>query len=382
MENQQYRILVVDDNTKNVQLIASLLSEKGYDVDYALNGSGALEMVNSEHFDLILLDIMMPEMDGFEVCEKLKQDENNKEVPVIFLTAKTDIESIKKAFKNGGQDYVSKPFNAEELLSRVKTHVQLKVSQDKLRDVNEWLDKEVKKKTEELNIANRKLLELDNAKSQFLKIISHEIRTPLNGIMGGISLLKSNELSEKSMTFIKMLDISTARLLDFSYKALDISQFNMHGKKVIRPEKSSITKIITKVLKDKEVEFKTKEINHIHSISSDIILNLDHKYFYKCIFNILENAIKFSPEKGEISLSVEVQNNNVIIEIKDQGPGFEKGFIIDDIGIFESGKHIDKNPGLGLYLSNQIVKAHGGVIENGNNEDKGALVKIVLPVNQ
>jgi len=380
MENQQYKILVVDDNTKNVQLLAKLLSDKGYYVDYALSGSGALEMVNAENFDIILLDIMMPEMDGFEVCEKLKQNKVTKDLPVIFLTAKTDIDSIKKAFQHGGLDYISKPFNHEELLSRVKTHVELKTSQDKLMDLNKWLDNEVKKKTKELNIANKKLIEFDNAKSQFLQIISHEIRTPLNGIMGGISLLKSNELSEKSMTFIKMLDISTARLLDFSYKALDISQFNMQSIEVIHPEKSSITKIITKVLKDKEVEFKTKEIKLLQSINSDIILNLDHEYFYKCIFNILENAIKFSPEKGKISLSVEVQNNNVIIEIKDQGPGFEKGFLIDDIGIFESGKHVDKNPGLGLYLSNQIVKAHGGAIENGNNNDKGAFVKILLPM--
>ena len=117
MENDECKILVVDDKVKNVQVLVSLLTEKGYNVEYALNGTDALQFVDSENFDLILLDIMMPGMDGFEVCKRIKKDESKREIPIIFLTAKTDIDSIQKAFKYGGVDYVSKPFSIVELLA-------------------------------------------------------------------------------------------------------------------------------------------------------------------------------------------------------------------------------------------------------------------------
>lgn len=382
MENNEYKILVVDDNPRNIQVLASLLSDKSYDVEYALNGPDALQLVASENFDLILLDIMMPEMDGFEVCKRIKKDVKKREIPIIFLTAKTDIESIQKAFKTGGVDYISKPFNIDELLARVETHVELKVSKDKLKKVNSWLEEKVKERTEELKIANSKLLELDNAKAQFLKIISHEIRTPLNGIIGSLSLVKEYGLTEESITYIDMLDQSAKRLENFSYKALDISTFNIHGKESIRPEKANITHIISRVITDLESAGKSKEINISQTINTDnVIINVDHKYFYKCMFNIIHNAIKYSPDKGTVLVKVINPDNCLVVEIKDEGVGFAEGFVINDIGPFEIKDHMDESPGLGLFLSNQIIRAHGGTIENGNNKNKGAFVKIFMPIN-
>lgn len=382
MENNEYKILVVDDNVKNVQVVANVLSEKGYDIEYALNGPDALQLVASENFDLILLDIMMPEMDGFEVCRSIKKDENKREIPIIFLTAKTDVESIQKAFKTGGVDYVSKPFNIDELLARVETHVELKVSKDKLKKVNCWLEEKVLERTAELKIANSKLLELDNAKTQFLKIISHEIRTPLNGIIGGLSLIKEYGLTEESIEFIDMLDISAKRLEAFSYKALDISNLNIRGKETISLEKANITQIISQVIADLESTWKSKEINISQIKNTDsVIINVDLKYFYKCIYNIIHNAIKFSPVNGLVLASVSNFDNKLVIEIKDEGVGFNEGFAINDIKPFDTKNHVDSNPGLGLFLSNQIIKTHGGTIENGNNKDKGAFVKIFMPIN-
>ena len=159
MEKIRYKILIVDDNPSNAQLLANLLSEHSYEVDYALNGPDALKMVSSENFDIILLDIMMPEMDGFEVCKKIKQEEKNKDLPIIFITAKTDTESIKRAFKEGGFDYVNKPFNSGELLARVKTHIDLKISKEKIRQANTWLEEKVKQRTNEITKKNTELKE-------------------------------------------------------------------------------------------------------------------------------------------------------------------------------------------------------------------------------
>jgi two-component system, sensor histidine kinase and response regulator len=382
MENNEYKILVVDDNAKNIQVLANSLSEKNYDIEYALSGSDALNLIASENFDLILLDIMMPEMDGFEVCKRIKKDANNNEIPIIFLTAKTDIDSIEKAFKYGGLDYISKPFNSQELLARVKTHLELKVSKDKLKEVNKWLEEKVAEKTAKLITANKKLLELDNAKSQFIQIISHEIRTPLNGILGGISLIKDSGLTDESMRFINLLDKSASRLENFSYKALDISQFNLYGKKVISPVKTSIKTITSKVITNLESLRESKEVNISQNINTENEgMKVDPDYFYKCLYNIIHNAIIFSPDKGSVSVDVKTLDNKLLIEIKDEGIGFDNELVIKNLNPFDSKNHIDKNPGLSLYLSNQIIKAHGGSIENGNNKKNGAFVKIIMPIH-
>lgn len=142
------KILIVDDTPKNIQILASVLSSKGYQLGYAQNGKQALEIVRKTAFDLILLDVMMPEMDGFEVCELLKQDEYTNEIPVIFLTAKTDEQSIIRGFQVGGIDYLTKPFNAEELLIRVQTHLQAGLFKRQLIETNERLQSEIKSREE------------------------------------------------------------------------------------------------------------------------------------------------------------------------------------------------------------------------------------------
>src|SRR6056297_912463 len=140
MDAQKFKILIVDDNPKNLQVLGNLLEKQQYNVEYALSGKEALAWVNSEQFDLILLDIMMPGMDGYEVCETIRKDEQYQDIPIIFLTAKTDKESIVKGFELNAQDYVSKPFDTAELLARINTHLELKDSRDKLKDVNQWLE--------------------------------------------------------------------------------------------------------------------------------------------------------------------------------------------------------------------------------------------------
>ncbi|NOR86765.1 MAG: response regulator [Bacteroidales bacterium] len=378
---KKYKILIVDDNAKNIQVLANLLAENNYNIEYALSGSGALELLAIESFDLILLDIMMPEMDGFEVCNKIKNDPKSSEIPIIFLTAKTDSDSIQKAFEEGGLDYVNKPFNSNELLARVKTHIELKVSKDKLKIVNKWLEEKVEERTAALKIAHQKLLELDSAKSQFLQIISHEIRTPLNAILGSLSILKEEDIGEDASVFIEMLDNSATRLENFSYKALDISQFHLYGKKVVKLKNTSVLQIIAKVISSLDNERKVKGIQIKLSINTDIdIIPIDVDFFYKAIYNILHNAIKHSPKSATIPFNIHEESDQLIFEILDEGEGFEKGIVIKNITSFESKNHLDSNPGLSLFLSNQIITAHGGSIENGNNLHGGAYVRVLLPV--
>lgn len=127
---RRFKVLIVDDVPKNIQVIANLLGDEEYDISYATNGTQALGQIEEAPFDLVLLDIMMPEMDGYEVCRRIKKIQLTNEMPVIFITAKTDEDSLLEAFNAGGQDYVTKPFNAPELMARVRTHLKLKAFED------------------------------------------------------------------------------------------------------------------------------------------------------------------------------------------------------------------------------------------------------------
>lgn len=140
---ENYKILMVDDSPKNIQVVANFLQNEGYDLSFATDGKEALQILSKVDFDLILLDVVMPEIDGFEVCRKISSDEKYKNIPVLFLTVKTDPESIIKGFESGGVDYITKPFNPYELLARIKTHLRLKSIQTKFRENNEKLLAEI-----------------------------------------------------------------------------------------------------------------------------------------------------------------------------------------------------------------------------------------------
>lgn len=142
MKNQDITILCVDDNTKNLEVISTILNEQGFMIALARSGEDALNVVNNEAIDLILLDIMMPgKLDGFEVCKILKEDSETKDIPVLFITARTEVDDIVKGFNTGGSDYITKPFQKEELLARVKTHLKLSILMNQLHYRVDTLEK-------------------------------------------------------------------------------------------------------------------------------------------------------------------------------------------------------------------------------------------------
>ncbi|MDM8550918.1 diguanylate cyclase [Desulfobacterales bacterium HSG2] len=185
-DNKNFRILIVDDVSKNIQVVASILKDDGYQMTFAQNGKVALDKIHSHNFDLILLDVMMPGMDGFEVCRRLKQEPSTKDIPVVFLTAKTDTESLVRGFEAGGTDYVTKPFNGVELLARVRTRLELSRSRESLKVAY----RELKKTNEELLKSQRKLelaaktdtlTKLSNRRDIIEKIENERIRFERSG---------------------------------------------------------------------------------------------------------------------------------------------------------------------------------------------------------
>ncbi|MFP4042791.1 MAG: response regulator, partial [Bacteroidales bacterium] len=193
-------ILVVDDSVQNLKLVGNMLKDWDFQIALAKDGYEALNLVPKVNPSLILLDIMMPDIDGYEVCEKLKKDKNSRDIPVIFLTAKTSNEAIVKGFKVGGVDYITKPFNKDELLMRIRTHLELKASHDKIQMQAEELEK------------------INATKDKMFSVISHDLRAPLGGMKSMLDLIfednDGNNVSGKALISLKNAADHTYNLLE------------------------------------------------------------------------------------------------------------------------------------------------------------------------
>ena len=383
MEEIKYTILIVDDTPKNLQVLGNILKQENYKVEFAINGKSALDWLKREKFDLILLDVMMPEMDGYEVCEKIRSGKNEiRNIPIIFLTAKTDSESVIKGFDLGAQDYITKPFNNLELLVRVKTQIELKTNRDKLKSVNKWLENEVEKRTAELKKANKELFNLDNAKSEFLNIISHEIRTPLNGILGALHLLKDQVESKEMIKLVNLLNDSVDRLEKFSFMALQITSLRTNKQK-LNLQNIKIRELIEFSLIELSQTIKKQKVYiDFDKAQNEISILADYDLFIIAVSKILENAILHSPEEGKVTISTEQIDNEVVIEVRDQGKGFSEEILKNTFEAFSTGtEQINKNIGIDLTLIHLIIEAHKAKIVLINASEGGAIVKIAFPVN-
>lgn len=382
-QNTNSRILIVDDNPQNLQVLGRLLQEKNYEIEFAINGKAALEWLESQQFDLILLDINMPEMDGFEVCQTIRKDEKLNKVPVIFLSADSDRESILRGFELGAQDYVTKPFDSRELIVRVKTHLSLKNSLEKLESVNRVLEEKVKERTLQLSIANEnlesmnlKLMELDNAKSDFLNLISHEIRTPLNGILLPLELLKDPVSADEAKELVSILDSSVKRLEKFSLNALLITR--LKTKPVVNKSKIDLSKLINEILDEEKDAINTRGLT-VRDNSGDraFCVEGETELVKKCILNIFQNAVTFSPSGGLIEIKCYNEGQKITLEISDNGKGIPDDIIDKGTEPFSKGaEYHDKSTGIGLPLAKLIMEAHGGDLILGNKAEAGALVKL------
>jgi two-component system sensor histidine kinase/response regulator len=323
-------------------------------------------------------------MDGFEVCKMLKTNMDTKDIPVIFLTAKNDSESIIKGFEFGAVDYVTKPFNYNELLSRIRTHLDLKSKKRLIESMNQLLEKRVHDRTVKLRHANQRLLKIDNAKNDFLSLINHELRTPLNAITGFVDLLDKSSITEKQKDYIKQIKDSVLRLTNLTDIALLITSLRSDKYKInIKPINvkeviEQATNKIKSIVDEKNVVINTRKLQKDNEISAD------QKLMIICLENILENAAKFSPKNSEIIIRTNNNQGYYTITIQDDGPGFSD---LDKDKLFEFFQtndiiHHAKGFGLGLAVSKLIMDAHSGKLSIKNKEKKGAVVELLIPKNE
>ncbi len=383
-EKSEQLILIVDDNPNNLQVLGSILSTKGYKIALAKSGTEALEFIAKEPPDLVFLDIMMPDMNGFEVCEKLKSQEETRMLPIIFVSALSNPQHKVKAFETGGVDYITKPFNMAEVVERARVQLELKSTREEYMKTNRQLLQQInarEKLEEELRKAKEIAEQTTRTKSNFLASMSHEIRTPMNGIMATASLLKNTPLNEIQKDYVDIIDYSANNLLTIINDILDISKIEA-GQITLEHIDFNLHNVVNETLKLLNPKAKEKEINFQAKIDESVPLYAkgDPIRLKQVVINLTNNAIKFTPV-GSVTIEVETiekteENRKYLFKIKDTGIGIPehakdnlfKEYLQAEIS---TARHFG-GTGLGLSISKKLVELMNGEIGFESHEGKGS----------
>lgn len=375
-------ILIVDDVPKNLQVLGTILYQQGCEIAMADSGDSALETLEEIKPAMILLDVMMPEMDGYEVCRRIKSNPETSDIPVIFLTAKTETEDIVKGFKLGAVDYLTKPFNSEELIARVRTQLELHDKREQLKELNATLEDKVYQRTQQLNKANTKLKQLDNSKSYFLSLLAHELNTPLTGIDGYVKLLKMEIDNSEHLDYLNSISESVNRLHRFSNFSQLITRIQNDSYHFLI-EDIPLKMLINAAIISSDTAIKAKNITVVQNVpAEDTTVKGDSYLIQKVIEIILDNAIKYSNPDSKITINLTQTADDVRLDIKDRGTGFTKESLENVFAFFESDNLMSHGEGLGLGLATAkiIMDSHNAVIKAQNNIDFGATLSLFFYV--
>ncbi len=362
-----YKVLVVDDTPDNIQLISDILFEEGMSVTIARSGKQALKNVLVKLPDIILLDIAMPEMDGYEVCETLKKTPATANIPVIFLTAKTEAADVIKGFQVGAVDYVTKPFNIAELVARVHTHLELKRSRDIINEQNE------------------KLKQLDATKDKFFSILASDLKFPFRAmydlIRQSVNNIDKLQISEIKRTFLSLHSFSekSSVLLD---KLHEWSQL-LTEKTQFKPRRFDIDLVIKNNVELFKNSAKEKTINILYEKPHTQMVMADQNLTDSILKNLIQNAIKFTDNGGDIIISTKDDNDFVEVTVYDTGTGINpdvKALLFrSDTFLSTIGTAGEKGTGLGLIISKAYVEMQGGKIWVESMPGIGSDFKFTVP---
>ncbi|MFC1617499.1 ATP-binding protein, partial [Candidatus Margulisiibacteriota bacterium] len=378
----EYCLLAVDDDLVNLEVLGNILSISEYSHYRARSGMEALDFIEKKGKPaLIILDIMMPKMNGFEVCKKIREKYSPQELPIILLTAKNQITDLKQGYKYGANDYMVKPFSSDELLTRIRSHIQLS-------ELTIDLEKKVKQRTVELSRAKEEAEIANEFKSRFLAQMTHDLRTPLHVIIGSLDYLaKMKEVSNNKIISksIQMALKSGERQLELVNTILDLSKIEA-GKMELNIDKTNLNELFSGLKEQMKALLKGKEIKFIleNKVEKENIqISIDKLRFQQIVTNLLSNAAKFT-EKGEIRLIVYRDKEILSFKISDTGIGMSKE---NTERVFESYTQVEselqkqlRGTGLGLSICKGFVEAHGGEISLESELGKGSVFSFWIPI--
>ncbi|HID99870.1 MAG TPA: hybrid sensor histidine kinase/response regulator [Thiotrichaceae bacterium] len=391
-------LLVIDDQPDNVKILLKFLSSRGFKVLIAENGVDGINMAELTLPDLILLDIAMPKMDGFEACQVLKNNDKTKNIPIIFMSARTDIVDKLKSFDLGAADYITKPLELEEVLARVNTQLRLHQLQLQLLEKNQMLQAEIKcrKRAEEslqteqnaLGEANAQLARVAQLKDEFLANMSHELRSPLNSILGISETFQDQiygPLNEKQYHLMQTLEESGRYLLKLINDILDLSKIEAE-KITLDINTVSVIEVCQASLRMIKGAAYKKRLRLSNTLDSTVeTIQADERRLMQILVNLLSNAVKFTPEGGSIQLIVQGnrEHNVVYFSVEDTGIGIApdqmKNIFEPFVQIEGSLNREQEGTGLGLSLVYRLTKMHGGSVSIESEVGQGSCFTLSLP---
>ncbi|MDT0539137.1 hybrid sensor histidine kinase/response regulator [Croceitalea sp. P059] len=364
-------VLAVDDEQLNIELLKFILERNDFEYQGTNDDDYFFTLLEEKLPDLILLDVIMPRIDGFELCQKLKSYSEYRNIPVIFLTGKVNIKDKVKGFEVGGIDYVTKPFNEQELIARIQTHVEL------VRAKNQ-----IEKQAENLRQSNI-------LKDRMFSIIGHDLRSPLSAAKLKMDFIMRGIIDPKADNFI---DGTVYELLKTMDEALNLLQNLLGWAKSesdqiqIIPEKLDVLDLVEQTFRLLKLGSEHKKIELINNVPKDSWVFADMNTVKTVLRNLLSNAIKFTPIEGTIKVNGLFNNSHLTIEIEDNGQGIPP----EDINkILNPNEHFSKlgtekepGTGLGLILCQNFIEKNGGSLNIRSEVGKGSVFYFNLPLYQ
>jgi len=360
------RVLVVDDSPTNLKVVNEILEETEHKAFYATCGQSALKVADEQELDLILLDVMMPDMDGYEVCKKLKDNSHTSAVPVIFMTALTDETSILKGFELGGVDYVTKPFNEKELLARVSAHISVSTMRKELLEKNGQLEEALV------------------FKNHVISMSSHELRRPMTMIsmLAQMAERSSDKCGQKKVAkechdIRQLIRNATTMLDEFILIARsDLKQI------IFTPTLIDIEGLCKQIIEESQLLVESPPQIMWKSTSSVETMSADKKLLHHILSNLLSNAVKYSPDAKPIEFSFDSDETMAIFTVTDHGIGIPKqnhATLFDEFTRADNTAGID-GCGLGLSIVKQFVMMHHGTIDFESEEEVGSTFIVKIPL--
>lgn len=367
----EYKILIVDDVMSNVLLLKVLLTNEKFAIATSSNGRQALEQVEKENPDLVLLDVMMPDMSGFEVAQHLKSNPNTADIPIIFLTALNSTADIVKGFQVGANDFISKPFNKEELIIRVTHQISL-VAAKRL----------ILSKTEELQrtIAGR---------DKLYSVIAHDLRSPMGSIKMVLNMLILNLPSEKigaeMYELLTMANQTTEDVFSLLDNLLKWTKSQI-GKLNVVYQDVDLVEVTDGVIEIFSMVASLKKIKIREMKPEKMMVNADIDMLKTVVRNLLSNAIKFSKENSEVLVKMEEVDGMAVVSVQDYGCGIseegQKKLLHTDTHFSTFGTNNEEGSGLGLLLCKDFVVKNGGKLWFTSKEGEGSIFSFSIPVKK
>ena len=368
-------ILIVDDRPENLISLQRVLQAHNFEVETASSGEEALKKVLKNNYVLIILDVQMPDMDGFEVAEAISGFSKAKDTAIIFLSAvNTELKFITKGYLSGGLDYITKPVDINVLLLKIKTFYRIYEQSRKLNEVQEKLLEEIEFRKQ-----------AEQKKDEFISIASHELKTPLTSVKGYIQLLQrslNKDDKEKAQNHLEKASIQLEKLNELIVDLLDISKIES-GKMKFNMKNFCADNMVNnaiEMLQQSNPDFKITKRG-----TTDENVFGDEMRLEQVVINFITNAIKYAPGTNQVNVTINIADGKLYLAVKDFGIGIsaeQQDKIFDKFYRVEENSHRFNGLGIGLYICAEIINRHGGTIGVNSVPDEGSEFYFVIPITE